>query len=161
MDIRYIFACLLLCSIFDVTTSMKEVEVYRLYGLQKGNQIFGGKIASLNLVAAHFKGDVLRKISLIRFQELTIESIQQTITKRASGILIILPERNTEVLEQNEKWQIVQSQLLSKTIFIPVYFVWENEDINNLYEQQKKRANGTINSKETDQYKISVTVEEP
>ncbi len=124
--------------------SMKEVEVYRLYGLQKGNQIYGGKIASLNLVAAHYKGDVLRKISLIRFQELTTESIQQTISKRASGILIVLPERNTEVLEQNEKWQIVQSQLLSKTIYIPVYFIWENEDINNLYEQQKKRANGTI-----------------
>jgi len=50
---------------------------------------------SLNFAAAHFSGDVFRKVATIHFEELYSEALQDIIKKGPLGLLVILPESNS------------------------------------------------------------------
>jgi hypothetical protein len=55
-----------------------EFEAYRLiqYSSGDGVQSYGSLSNSLNFAAAHFKGDIFRKVALIHFSELYPEALQ-------------------------------------------------------------------------------------
>ena len=52
---------------------------------------FGSLSNSLNFAAAHFTGNVFRKVAVIHFNELYAEFTDQILQKSPLGLLVILP----------------------------------------------------------------------
>lgn len=87
-----------------------EFEAYRLiqYTTSEG-QTLGSLSSSLNFAAAHPMGDIFRKVVVVRFDELYPELINETASKNALGLLVILPSdahsTNSIALKQLKVWE--------------------------------------------------------
>jgi hypothetical protein len=73
-----------------------EFEAFRLIqytaneGIQQGNT-FGTLSNSLNFAAAHFSGNIFRKVAVIHFNELYADVTENIFSKSPLGLLVILP----------------------------------------------------------------------
>jgi hypothetical protein len=75
----------------------------------------------------------LRKIALVPLKEIKdISEVEKVIQSNANALLFIIPKDITEGLVNN-----IQTYLHDKTIYLPIYFVHENDEINDIVQQLK------------------------
>lgn len=128
----------LLFSLAEVSLSSKDFEVFRLVAYEENSQTYGSKINAFNLQGVHFSGDVLRKLALIHFTEISEESIVTLLGKKLAGFLIILPN-SISADKENEIWRLIQDHILNLGSSLPVFFIWENEEILDFYRKTAHR----------------------
>ena len=69
-----------------------EFDAYRLIQYSTSEtQHYGSLSTSLNFAAAHFSGDIFRKIAVIHLSEIYPEAMTQIFGKNPMGLLVILP----------------------------------------------------------------------
>ena len=91
----------------------------------------------MNYIASYYKGDTLRKISVVPLIEIeTIEEIEKILNSNANAILFILPlapytKTFTKFIDN------LQQYIAEQSLFIPVYFSYENEEINDIVSELK------------------------
>lgn len=125
---------------------------------EKEDALFGSQYSSLNYIGAYYKSDTLRKLSLVPLVEISsIEQIEEIIKSNASAVLFIIPKN----LQNNSKLSQLISEiqvylcifeyltyLAEQTLYIPVYFTFDNESIqNNLQELKRQDEISNTNSK--------------
>lgn len=115
----------------------KEIKAYRLVQYEKGESKFGSQYASLNYIGSHHRGDVTRKISLVKLKELSsISDLERYLSSKATAYLIIIPQKSE--LNDSMKSFILQAQkyLADKEDMIePVYFTNDSKNINEIYSE--------------------------
>ena len=84
-----------------------EFDVYRLVAFEKDGKPLGSRISSFSLIGSHHSGDLLRKLALIRFSEINTENIDNLLSKKLSGVLIILPKDRLDVNEA-DVWRVIE-----------------------------------------------------
>lgn len=90
----------------------------------------------MNFAAAHFSGDIFRKVSLIHFNDLYPDVVTEIFSKNPMSLIIILPEGNNErhfSSSQQKVWEYIQYQLATEKIAMPVYFAFETQKLQELY----------------------------
>ena len=139
LSILKFMLCLLLITSIE---AYKEIKAYRLIQYETENNLYGSQYSSLNYIGSHYKGDVGRKISLIKFVDFgSLEDIKEFISSQATAFLIILPKK----IDINETMQnllvSLQKYFSEQNFLFPVYFTTETNDINEVY-MELKETNG-------------------
>ena len=118
---------------------------------EHGENLFGSQYSSLNYIGAYYKGDTLRKIALVPLKEITeISEIEKIVKSNANSILFILPNSSTQTFSKKFTHLIhgLQNYLSTQTLYIPIYFVDETEELNEIVELLKteyKQSTGEEN----------------
>jgi hypothetical protein len=119
-----------------------DIEVYRLLGYEENGATYGSKIASLNFMASHFTGNLLRKMAVIHFTEINQDNLSLILKQKTTGILIILPTNKTPAETERAIWDVIESNFMSKVLHIPVYFCWESEVVMKAYNSLQSASQG-------------------
>ena len=126
-----------------------EFEAYRLiqYTSNEGPALgntFGSLSNSLNFAAAHFTGNVFRKVAVIHFNELYSDVTYQILQKSPLSLLVILPSpadyRQQFDSARTKIWEDIQQKLATESIAVPVYFAYETQSLLELHEALKLQA---------------------
>ena len=92
----------------------------------------------MNYLGSYFKGDCLRKIALVGLNEITkLSEIEALVKSNANAILFIVPRGPYPKLFK-ELVSKIQAFLSQQTIYLPVYFAYENDELRALYNQLKE-----------------------
>ena len=134
----FILKFLLVLTLMYSYRAYQEIKVYRLIQYQQEEKLIGSQYTSLNYVGSHYKGDLLRKIVVLKLIEMSsLEELKSYINSNCNAVLIILskPERMTakllDLLNQ------IQMFLIQETFFIPIYFSYESDELNEIYDELK------------------------
>jgi hypothetical protein len=143
-----------------VTRAAVQLPVFRLVQFEQDNTPYGSQVASLNFLGAHYENtaEVPRKIALISALELSVDTLQNLLKLKPSGILIILPDSAT-VLSSDflAKWKELEIYLASNSFPFPIYFTQDSSEVQQVYaELRYKTSSGT----DDDQLNLMVTTEE-
>lgn len=104
---------------------------------ESGETTFGSQYSALNYIGAYYKGDTLRKISLVPLSEIkTLAEIEDILKSTANSILFILPKGPYDY-EFNMFIDKLQILLSEKTFYIPIYFTYEEESLMKIVEDLK------------------------
>jgi hypothetical protein len=156
-----IFLCFALMFSFE---AYQEFKVYRLIQYESEEKVYGSQYTTLNYIGSHYKGDLLRKIALIKFSDISsLEELKMYINSNANALLFILPK--PESLTDKLKEFILQTQrfLSEQTLFIPVYFTNESKEVNEIYteleeisrdESPEKFENSTTGNRLSGYFKV-------
>lgn len=128
-----IFLCFALMFSFE---AYQEFKVYRLIQYESEEKVYGSQYTTLNYIGSHYKGDLLRKIALIKFSDIrTLEELKQYINSNANALLFILPK--LESMSSNLRDLVLETQrfLSEQTLFIPVYFANDSKEVNEIYNE--------------------------
>jgi len=70
-----------------------------MVGVEQGTEWLGTKVSQFQLLTTHWKNSSQRKISLIRFSEITQSSLSDLVAKKPGGVAVILEnvDRDYEV----------------------------------------------------------------
>ncbi|XVE59608.1 hypothetical protein DITRI_Ditri05aG0059600 [Diplodiscus trichospermus] len=165
-------ACVELC---DAATA---VDVYRLIQYDMSGSPFGSRFAALNHHAAslHFPpgADLSRTVLIISLRELNITLLREYINQKKplGGLLFLLPEifrfengGNKEIYEKEKmknKLAELEKLFVHANIPYPVYFAFENDEIDNvLADIKQNEAIGQPATAITGGYKLVVQTPEP
>uniref|UniRef100_A0A2P2LI88 Nicalin n=1 Tax=Rhizophora mucronata TaxID=61149 RepID=A0A2P2LI88_RHIMU len=171
-------ACVELCDAATV------VDVYRLIQYDISGVPFGSRLASLNHHAAslHFApgADVSRAVLMIPVREMNITFVREFITqgRPLGGLLFLLPQmfnfnngdgdgiRSNFQVHDKEMMKTVlvelEQILIHAKIPYPVYFAFENDNINAVLADVKRNdAIGQPATATTGGYKLVVAAPEP
>jgi len=119
---------------------------------EHGENLFGSQYSSLSYIGAYYKGDTLRKIALVPLKEINeISEIEKIVKSNANSILFILPNSPAQTFSKKFQHLIhgLQSYLSTQTLYIPIYFVEETEELNEIVEILKteyKQSTGEENT---------------
>ena len=92
----------------------------------------------MNYLGSYFKGDCLRKIALVGLNEITkLSEIEALVKSNANAILFIVPKGPYPKLFKDLVSKI-QAFLSQQTIYLPIYFAYENDELISLYNQLKE-----------------------
>ncbi|GLT63897.1 hypothetical protein SLA2020_364270 [Shorea laevis] len=165
-------ACVELCDAASV------VDVYRLIQYDISGAPFGSRLATLNHHASsmHFPpgSDLSRAVLIIPLRELNMTFVREYITQKKplGGLLLLLPDifsLENAINKQTNGNQLIKNVLVEleqllvhANIPYPVYFAFENEDINAVLADVKKNdAIGQPATATTGGYKLVVPAPEP
>ncbi|OAY38231.1 nicalin-1 [Manihot esculenta] len=169
-------ACVELCDAATV------VDVYRLIQYDISGVPFGSRLATLNHHAGslHFTpgADLSRTIVIIPIRELNITFVKEYITQRKplGGLLFLLPQifdfkdkaasRSEDEVHDKGLMKTVLAELekllVHANIPYPVYFAFENDDIDAVLSDIKRNdATGQPATATTGGYKLVVSAPEP
>ncbi|KAK6272343.1 hypothetical protein POUND7_009426 [Theobroma cacao] len=165
-------ACVELCDAAAV------VDVYRLIQYDMSGSPFGSRLASLNHHAAslHFPpgADLSRTVLIIPLRELNITFVREYINQKKplGGLLFLLPEvfsfenGGNKQIHEKEKMKNVLAELeqllIHANIPYPVYFAFENDEIETVLADIKKNdAIGQPATATTGGYKLVIPTPEP
>ncbi len=96
--------------LLQTALALPEFEAYRLAAFEQNGQLQGSKIGSFNLVGTHFSADLLRKLAVIHYADVSNENINAILEKKPSGLLVILPKERFESKE-GEFWRAISENL--------------------------------------------------
>ena len=92
----------------------------------------------MNYLGSYFKGDCLRKIALVSLNEITkLSEIEALVKSNANAILFIIPKGPYTKLF-NDLISKIQVYLSQQTIYLPVYFSYETDELKNIYNELKE-----------------------
>ncbi|XVF19672.1 hypothetical protein REPUB_Repub11eG0131000 [Reevesia pubescens] len=165
-------ACVELCD------AAAAVDVYRLIQYDMSGSPFGSRFAALNHHAAslHFPpgADLSRTVLIIPLRELNITFVREYINQKKplGGLLFLLPEvfsfenGGNKQIHEKEKFKIVLAELeqllIQANIPYPVYFAFENDEIDTVLADIKKNdAIGQPATATTGGYKLVIPTPEP
>lgn len=95
-----------------------DLNVFRMVGIDSGTEWVGSKIAQFSLITTHWKNSTQRKVSLIKFSELSATSINDMLSKKTGGVTVILD--SVERSQEHIIWDEVYSRLgIRRTLFPP------------------------------------------
>ncbi|XWS73869.1 hypothetical protein CRYUN_Cryun02cG0166200 [Craigia yunnanensis] len=154
------------------------VDVYRLIQYDISGSPFGSRFAALNHHAAslHFPpgADLSRTVLIIPLRELNITVVREYIyqKKPLGGLLFLLPEvfsfengGNKEIHEKEKMKNVLaelEQLLIHANIPYPVYFAFENDEIDNVLAGIKQNdAIGQPATATTGGYKLVIPTPEP
>ncbi|OMO59914.1 Nicastrin [Corchorus olitorius] len=165
-------ACVELCDAAAV------VDVYRLIQYDMSGSPFGSRLASLNHHGAslHFPpgADLSRTVLIIPLRELNITFVREYIDQKKplGGLLFLLPQvfksenGGNKQIHEIEKLKSMLAELekllIHSNIPYPVYFAFENDDIDTVLADIKKNdAIGQPATATTGGYKLVIPTPEP
>ncbi|XWS52820.1 hypothetical protein CRYUN_Cryun11dG0105000 [Craigia yunnanensis] len=166
-------ACVELCD-----AAAAAVDVYRLIQYDMSGSPFGSRFASLNHHAAslHFPpgADLSRTVLIIPLRELNITFVRDYINQKKplGGLLFLLPEvfsfENGGNMQIHEKEKMknslaeLEQLLINANIPYPVYFAFENDEIDTVLANIKKNdVIGQPATATTGGYKLVIPTPEP
>ncbi|GAB4859805.1 hypothetical protein Ancab_011285 [Ancistrocladus abbreviatus] len=168
------FACVELCGAATV------VDVYRLIQYDLGGVPFGSRLARLNHHAGSSlyspNADLSRTVIIFPIRELDVSLIKDYIVRKQQlgGLLFLLPrifssEHGTENDDHDSEEDAMRNKLVQLeqllvhvTIPYPVYFAFEDEDVEAVLAEVKRNdATGQLATATTGGYKLVVSVAEP
>ena len=119
----------------------QTIKAFYIFQYESNDSQFGSQYSSLNYIGCYYKGDCLRKIALIPLREIAdLSEIEQILKSTANAILFILP-----IAPYSEQFQKlidkIQIFLSEQTIYLPVYFTYENKELTNVVNQLKNEYN--------------------
>lgn len=133
-DFTFALKVLLCFALFMTYTAYEEIKVFRLVQYESQEQLYGSQYASLNYIGAHYKGDLLRKIALLKFSDIkSIDDLKSYINSNANALLLILPKPEQLTNQLNEIILEAQQFLSEQTLYIPVYFTDDSEAVDEVY----------------------------
>jgi hypothetical protein len=98
--------------------------------------LYGSQYSSLNYIGSYYKADNLRKIALVPLKEISdLSEVERVVKSNANSILFIIPNETTSVFQQ--LIDSIQIYLSEQTLYIPVYFTYETEELNEIVQQLK------------------------
>ncbi|KAH9699616.1 Nicalin [Citrus sinensis] len=166
-------ACVELCDAATV------VDVYRLIQYDISGVPFGSRLASLNHHAGslHFSpgADLSRTVVMIPVRELNISFVTEYVSRKhpLGGMLFLLPEifrlENGGGGKDVREKEVVKNVLLELEKLLvhaklpyPVYFAFENDEIDAVLDDVKKNdATGQPATATTGGYKLVIPIAEP
>ncbi|XP_022728891.1 nicalin-1-like isoform X1 [Durio zibethinus] len=165
-------ACIELCN------AAAAVDVYRLIQYDMSGSPFGSRFAALNHHAAslHFPpgADLSRTVLIIPLRELNITFVREYINQKKplGGLLFLLPQvfsfenGGNKQIHEKEKLKNVLAELeqllIHANIPYPVYFAFENDEIDTVLSDIKKNdAIGQPATATTGGYKLVIPTPEP
>ena len=133
---NFLFILLFIFSIvfIEMINGVQVFEVFKMiqYKEMETQTYFGSQRANLNLMATSTMGTSLSRLALlIRLEEMSAEKLKEMGKRRLEGLVIIIPSTFKDS-SRVDKWIDFESQLILKRLPIPVFFCYENEEINNL-----------------------------
>ncbi|KAB2080701.1 hypothetical protein ES319_A05G083500v1 [Gossypium barbadense] len=165
-------ACVELCD------AAAAIDVYRLIQYDMSGSAYGSRFAALNHHAAslHFPpgADLSRAVLIIPLRELNITFVREYINQKKplGGLLFLLPDifsfENGGNKQVHEKEQLknllaeLEQLLIHANIPYPVYFAFENDEIDTVLADIKKNdAIGQPATATTGGYKLVIPTPEP
>ncbi|KAE8691728.1 hypothetical protein F3Y22_tig00110882pilonHSYRG00071 [Hibiscus syriacus] len=165
-------ACVELCD------AAAAVDVYRLIQYDMSGTPFGSRFAALNHHASSLRfppgADLSRTVLIIPLRELNVTFVREYITQKKplGGLLFLLPEvlsfkqgGNKQVHEKGKMKKLLmelEQLLVHSNIPYPVYFAFENDDIDTVLADIKKNdAMGQPATATTGGYKLVIPIAEP
>ncbi|KAJ7981200.1 Nicalin [Quillaja saponaria] len=169
-------ACVELCDAATV------VDVYRLIQYDMSGTPFGSRLASLNHHAGSMQfsphADLSRAVLMIPLRELNMTFIKEYIAQRKplGGLLLLLPQlfsfENRDCTGSNNQnhgkdqlknvLEELEQILIHTNLPYPVYFAFEDDDVNSVLTDIKKNdATGQPATATTGGYKFVVSAPEP
>jgi NTP pyrophosphatase (non-canonical NTP hydrolase) len=105
--------------------------------------VYGSQYSTINYIGSYYKGDNLRKIALVPLREITeISDIDKVVKSNANSILFILPNPEKGKLKYTSDFEKlineIQIYLSEQTLYIPVYFTYETEELMEIVEQLRE-----------------------
>ncbi|GAA0154973.1 hypothetical protein LIER_12806 [Lithospermum erythrorhizon] len=172
---------LLIGAVIELSDAVAVVDVYRLVQYDLAGLPFGSRVAALNhhAASAFFSpADLSRTVILLPLKELELAFIREYIgqKKPLGGLLLLLPPifnpENSESGDQQANDGVgdnlrntlveVERLLIHANIPYPVYFAFEDEDINEVLADIKKNdVSGQPATATTGGYKLVVSAREP
>ncbi|KAL2507426.1 Nicalin [Forsythia ovata] len=172
-----VMTCVELCDAVTV------VDVYRLVQYDVGGMPFGSRLAALNhhagsAVLSSGAADLSRTVLILPVRELNLTFIRESIgwRKPLGGLLLLLPldfspqdtenigEADHSSAKQLVKEVLVELEqlLIHANIPYPVYFGFEDDDVNSVLADVKRNdATGQLATATTGGYKLVVAAPEP
>jgi hypothetical protein len=133
---------------FAFVDSTQEFKAYRMVQYDLYGQGYGSRQAFVSSeVRLWSQTNLNRKAALIRLEKLTIERFRSLITKGINGLFVVIPSLNTPWKDE-EKSEIcdLETTFLSESVSIPVYFLPETPQTNDLYKSIESRRDSTKDS---------------
>jgi hypothetical protein len=133
---------------FGFVDSTQEFKAYRMIQYDLYGQAYGSRQAFVSSeVRLGSHTNLNRKTALIRLEKLTIERFRSLISKGINGLFIIIPTVHTQwTNEQKSEICDLETILLSESVPIPIYFLPETLEINELYKSIESRRDSTKDS---------------
>ncbi|XVE79208.1 hypothetical protein DITRI_Ditri14bG0039000 [Diplodiscus trichospermus] len=168
----------ILVAFVELCDAAAAVDVYRLIQYDMSGSPFGSRFASLNHHAAslHFPpgADLSRTVLIIPLRELNITFVRDYINQKKllGGLLFLLPEvfsfengRNKQIYETEKIKELLaelEKLLINANIPYPVYFAFENDEIDTVLADIKKNDEiGQPATATTGGYKLVIPTPEP
>ncbi|PKI73394.1 nicalin-1 [Punica granatum] len=172
----------MLVACVELGDAASAVDVYRLIQYDISGVPFGSRLASLNHHASslHFSpgADLSRTVLVIPVRELDLGFVKEYISQRQplGGLLFLLPQifsfenkEGTTDSDQNGGLELLKNKLIEleqslihANILYPVYFAFEDENVNAVLADIKKNdAAGQQATATTGGYKFVVSAPEP
>ncbi|KAM3398854.1 nicalin-1 isoform X1 [Capsicum galapagoense] len=162
----------------DLYDAVTVVDVYRLVQFDISSVPFGSRLATLNHHAASslFGSDLSRSVIILPVRELDLDLIKEYIGqgKLLGGLLFLLPphfspEKVDAAVGIDEDFDLLRNKvselerlLIHANIPYPVYFAFENDDINAVLAEVKRNdASGQPATATTGGYKLLVAASDP
>ena len=139
---------IIISSPIPVIASNNQINVYRMqqYDLPNGHYGCRSSLMSLEARTIHkFKQSFARKCVIVKLNDLLeeIDKFQQLIDETlAAGILVLIPNSFSN-LSENDKLRFAQIEkiMMSKEIYIPVYFAHESSQFDQIYQRESLEPN--------------------
>ncbi|UJR10050.1 hypothetical protein I4U23_014272 [Adineta vaga] len=133
---------------FTFVDSTQEFKAFRMAQFDLYGQAFGSRQAFVSSeVRLWSHTNLNRKAALIRLEKLTIERFRSLVSKGISGLFVVIPSTNTPWIDER-KSEIcdLETILLGESVPIPVYFLPETQQMNDLYKSIESRRDSTKDS---------------
>jgi hypothetical protein len=104
---------------------------------ESSENLFGSQYSSLNYIGSYYKADNLRKLALVPLNEISdFSEIERIVHSNANSILFIIPVTDKKPL--NSLIDNLQTYLAEQTLYIPVYFTYETDELNDIVSQLRE-----------------------
>lgn len=133
---------------FAFVDSTQEFKAYRMAQYDLYGQAYGSRQAfASSEVRLWSHTNLNRKAVLIRMEKLTIERFRSLIAQGINSLFVVIPSGNTPwTNEQKSEICDLETILLAESVLIPVYFLPETAQINELYKSIESRRDSTKDS---------------
>ncbi|CAF1522487.1 unnamed protein product [Adineta steineri] len=152
---------------FTFVDSTQEFKAYRMAQYDLYGQAYGSRQAFISSeVRLWSHTNLNRKAALIRLEKLTIERFRSLISKGINSLFVVIPPTTIPwTAEQKTDICDLETILLGESVPIPVYFLPETQQTNELYKSIESRRDSTKDSAlavlydmvTADGYQLSVT----
>ena len=126
------------------TVITNQYLVYRVHQIDMPQGSYGSKTSTFNLetiTPTQINEFFIRKCALFKLNDLIQNKFDVLLNKvlqesLVSGVLIIFSDINNNYTEDEYiNLQLIEKQILLNETNLPIYFIKENDEINNLYEE--------------------------
>jgi hypothetical protein len=133
---------------FAFVDSTQEFKAYRMIQYDLYGQAYGSRQAFVSSeVRLWSHTNLNRKATLIRLENLTIERFRSLISKGINSLFVVVPSTNTTWTDDHKSEVCeLESILLGESVPIPIYFLADTPQVNDLYKSIESRRDSTKDS---------------